>query len=76
MEKTSESKTSDPEICINCNQFFANPELGNYCSKCFKENKEKIQKTVIKNDLDINKKLPNLDTKDELISNKPKQVIL
>ena len=30
-------QTTLPEMCRQCHLFFANPDLGAYCSKCFKD---------------------------------------
>lgn len=37
MEDKTNSSFSAPTLCAKCCSFYANPEFGTYCSKCFKE---------------------------------------
>ena len=52
MEKNTNSTIQEPKICQICMTFYANPELGSFCSKCFneqsKEDPKKKEKKVSK----------------------------
>ena len=37
MEGKTNSTFSAPTMCTKCCAFYANPQFGNYCSKCYKE---------------------------------------
>ena len=52
-------------MCQNCNMFFANPNLNNHCSKCFKEMniKESIKKENEKVAVKIEEKEPTEEDK-------------
>lgn len=37
MEGKTNTNFSAPTLCAKCCSFYANPEFGTYCSKCYKE---------------------------------------
>ena len=37
MEGKTNSAFAAPTLCANCCSFYANPQFGTYCSKCYKE---------------------------------------
>ena len=65
MEKKSNSgHFSAPQLCAKCCSFYANPQFGTYCSKCYKElginlqapNPSKIEKEEVVPEIIVDEK--------------------
>ena len=44
MNNNTNSNIQEPQICVICTQFYANPKFGQFCSKCYSEHQSSIQK--------------------------------
>ena len=44
MNNNSNKTITEPIICKGCMTFYANPKLGNFCSKCFSEQDKQEKK--------------------------------
>ena len=55
MQNNNTTNFQDSKFCSNCSNFYANPKLGNLCSKCFNDTQKKnVPTPVIHNPNQIN----------------------
>lgn len=86
MNNNNTSNIQEPKICIQCMTFYANPKLGDWCSKCFhdrqslnpqpvKETKPQTQSKIVEPPKSETKSIKEteLESKPEIIE-KPIQV--